>query len=160
MRTTEADSSATATAPQVYCIFIKASADTIWDAIVKPEFTARYFYGSRVETTAEVGTPFRYHSPDGNSLWGDETVLESNRPHRLVVGWRSLFGPKTDVEPASRVTWQIDDQGNGTCMLTVIHDRLGQSPNTAAGVIGAGWMYVLSGLKPLLETGEQLAPTR
>lgn len=157
---TSTEAAASATAPQIYRIFIKASADAIWDAIVKPEFTARYFYGSRVETTAEVGTPFRYRSPDGTSLWGDETVLESDRPHRLVVGWRSLFNPKADGEPASRVTWQIDDQGNGTCMLTAIHDKLEQSPNTAAGVIGAGWMYVLSGLKTLLETDEELAPTR
>ena len=37
--------------------------------------------------TGEPGTPFRYHSADGQSLWGDETVLESDPPHRLVVGW-------------------------------------------------------------------------
>ena len=94
-----------ATAPQTYHIFIKAPADTIWDALARPEFTAKYFSGSRVETTAEVGTPFRYHSPDGASLWGDEVVLESDRPNKLVVGWRSLFNPDARDEPPSRVSW-------------------------------------------------------
>ncbi|WIY82025.1 SRPBCC domain-containing protein [Propionimicrobium sp. PCR01-08-3] len=157
---TNTDAGAPATAPQIYRIFIKASADAIWDAIVTPEFTAKYFYGSHVETSGEVGTPFRYRSPDGTSLWGDETVLESEPPHRLVVGWRSLFSPDAVDEPASRVTWQIDDQANGTCMVTVIHDQLDESPHTAAGVFGAGWMLVLSGLKTLLETGESLAERR
>jgi len=38
-----------------------------------------------------------------------------------------------------------------------VHDQLEGAPKTAAGVSGTGWMYVLSGLKTLLETGEPLA---
>ena len=40
--------------------------------------------------------------------------------------------------------------------LTVVHDELDASPKTAQNVAG-GWMYILSGLKTLLETGEPLA---
>jgi uncharacterized protein YndB with AHSA1/START domain len=145
------------TMTQVYQIFIKATPEAIWDAITKPEFTARYFYGSRVETTGEVGSTFRYHSPDGTSLWGDETVLESDPPLRLVVTWRSLFDPELADEPASRVTWQIAPQDAGFSLLTVTHDRLEEAPKTAAGVAGVGWMMVLSGLKTLLETGSSLS---
>ena len=36
------------------------------------------------------------------------------------------------------------------------HDRLEESPLTAEGVSGQGWMMVLSGLKTLLETGTPL----
>ena len=36
----------TAQATQVYQLFIKATPEAIWDAITKPEFTARYFYGA------------------------------------------------------------------------------------------------------------------
>ena len=148
------------TETQVYRIFIKANPGAIWDAITKPEFTERYFYGSRVETTGEVGGPFRYHSPDGASLWGDESVVDADRPRRLVVTWRSLFDPGAASEPASRVTWAIDDQGDGTCLLTAVHDGLERSPLTAAGVAGAGWMRVLSGMKTVLETGEPLVEPR
>ena len=149
--------STTAATEQLYRIFIRATPEAIWDAITKPEFSSRYFYGSRVETTAEPGTPFRYRSPDGQSLWGDETVLEAERPARLVVGWRSLYDPSAADEPSSRVTWTIEPQGGGYSLLTVVHDRLEQSPRTAEGVEGAGWMLVLSGLKTLLETGAPLA---
>ena len=40
-------------------------------------------------------------------------------------------------------------------LLTVVHDQLEGAPKTAESVAG-GWMYVLSGLKTLLETGKPL----
>ena len=141
---------------QVYEVFIRASADQIWDAITRPEFTARYFYGSRVETTAEVGSPIRHRAPDSDELWGDDVVVESERPKRLVHTWRSLYNPELAAEPRSRVTWEIEPQAGGVCRLTVIHDQLESSPKTAEGVAG-GWMFIISGLKTLLETGEPLA---
>lgn len=147
---------AEATTAQVYQIFIKARSDAIWDAITKPEFSARYFYGSRVETTGQAGSPFQYHSPDGTGLWGDETVLESDPPRRLAVTWRSLYDPELAGEPASRVTWLIEPQDGGYSLLTVTHDRLEDAPKTAASVGGTGWMLVLSGLKTVLETGSGL----
>lgn len=145
------------TTAQVYQIFIKATPDEIWDAITKPEFSAKYFYGARVDTTGETGASFRYHSPDGSSLWADEVVLESDRPHLLVVGWRSLYDPDLVDEPSSRVRWDIQQQDGGFSLLTVTHDRLEGAPKTAANVVGTGWMMVLSGLKTVLETGFGLA---
>ncbi len=151
------DTTATREAVQIYQLFIKATPEAIWDAITKPEFSARYFYGAQVETTAEPGTPFRYRSPDGETLWGDETVFESEPPRRLVVGWRSLYIPEAADEPASRITWDIEPQEGGYTLLTVTHDRLDASPITAQSVSGTGWMMVLSGLKTLLETGSGLS---
>jgi uncharacterized protein YndB with AHSA1/START domain len=146
------------TTTQVYQIFIKDTPQAIWDAITKPEFTTGYFFGAQVETTAEVGSPFRYHSPDRSSLWGDETVLESDPPRRLVVTWRSLYDPALAAEEPSRISWEIEPQDGGFCKLTVVHDKLDGAPKTAANVEGPGWMMVLSGLKTLLETGAPLKP--
>ena len=141
---------------QVYQVFIRATPDQLWDAITRPEFTTRYFYGSRVETTGEPGTPFRHRAPDSDELWGDNVVLESERPRRLVHTWRSLYDAELAAEPASRVTWEIEPQPGGVCRLTVVHDELEGSPKTAASVSG-GWMFIISGLKTLLETGQPLA---
>ena len=151
------DTMATREAVQIYQLFIKATPEAIWDAITRPEFTSRYFYGSLVETTAEAGTPFRYYAPDGETVWSDETVLESDPPRRLVVGWRSLYNEDAVGEPASRITWEIEAQEGGFSLLTVTHDQLESSPITAQSVAGVGWMMVLSGLKTLLETGDSLA---
>jgi hypothetical protein len=56
------------------------------------------------------------------------------------------------------VTWEIEPQAGGVCKLAVTHDRLGGSPKTAASIAGPGWMYDLSGVKTLLETGQPLVP--
>ena len=140
---------------QVYSVFIRATPEQIWDAITRPEFTSKYFFGSRVETDGKEGAAIRHYAPDGTTLWGDDSILESDRPRRLVHGWRSLYDPELAAEPPSRVTWEIEPQPGGVTKLTVIHDQLDASPETAASVSG-GWMFVISGLKTLLETGQPL----
>ena len=143
----------TAQTTQVYQVFIKATPEAIWEAITKPEFTQKYFYGARIENTAEW---HRSLGPDG-SIWGDSPTFEFEPPRRLVHGWRSLYDPELAEEEPSRVTWEIEPQEAGYSMLTVVHDQLEGAPKTAESVSGAGWMMVLSGLKTLLETGEPLA---
>ena len=141
---------------QVYQVFIRATPEQIWEAITKPEFTARYFYGARVVTTAEPGTPIRHFAPDGTTLWGDNEVLEAEPPRRLVHTWRSLYDAELAAEPPSRVSWEIEPMPGGVVKVTVVHDALQGSPKTAASVAG-GWMFIISGLKTLVETGQPLA---
>jgi uncharacterized protein YndB with AHSA1/START domain len=143
---------ATATTTQVYQLFIRATAQQIWDAITTPEFTARYFHGARITVTDQ-----RYLSlgPD-DQVWGDDAVLEFDPPRRLVHGWRSMYDPELAAEKTSRVSWEIEPQEGGYCLLTVVHDELEGAPKTAASVSGPGWMGVLSNLKTLLETGDPL----
>jgi len=142
----------TATATQVYSVFIKATPEQIWEAITNPEFTEKYFYASRVELANGRRRAF---GPEGQ-FWGDEAILEEDPPRRLVHGWRALYDSELAEEATSRVTWEINQQEGGVSRLTVTHDQLEGAPKTAESVAG-GWMYVLSGLKTLLETGEPLA---
>jgi uncharacterized protein YndB with AHSA1/START domain len=137
---------------QVYQVFIKATAEEIWDAITKPEFTQQYFYGARISV---VPDHYRSLGPD-DAVWGDAGVEEFDPPRRLVHGWRSMYDPEMAAEDESRVTWEIEPRDEGVCLLTVVHDRLEGAPKTASSVAGQGWMMVLSGLKTLLETGKPL----
>ena len=136
---------------QVYQLFIRASPDAVWDAITKPEFTERYFYGMRIEATPERRRVFA--SEDD---WGDDRIIEFDPPRKLVHGWSAKWSAELRAEPESRVTWELEPQDDGTTLLTLVHDRLERSPKTAAGVSGPGWMRVLSGLKTLVETGTPL----
>jgi uncharacterized protein YndB with AHSA1/START domain/DNA-binding transcriptional ArsR family regulator len=132
----------TVSAPaRVFQVYIKATLERIWEAITKPEFTARYFHGSLVDADLRTGGAIHYHSPDRTKLWCDGEVLESDPPRRLVATWSALWD---------------DEFAGGYCKLTVVHDRLEGAPKTNAAISG-GWIYVLSGLKTLLETGEPLA---
>jgi uncharacterized protein YndB with AHSA1/START domain len=142
----------TAQATQIYQVFIKATPEAIWDAITKPEFTSKYFYGVTIDVTPEERRSFQ-----GSELQNTSNVLEFEPPRRLVHSWISYYDPEMAAEEASRVSWEIEPQDGGYSLLTVTHDQLESSPKTAESVSGAGWMMVLSGLKTLLETGEPLA---
>jgi len=142
----------TAQTTQVYSLFIRATPEQVWDAITKPEFTERYFHGVRIELRDG-----RRYSRLSDGLEWDEPVLESEPPRRLVHQWIAAYDDEMAAEEPSRVTWEIEPQEDGTTLVTVVHDRLEGAPKTAASVSGTGWMYVLSGLKTLLETGEPLA---
>jgi uncharacterized protein YndB with AHSA1/START domain len=146
-------SATTAQATQVYEVFIKATPERIWEAIVTPGLTRHYFHGGLIEITPERRVSY---GSDG-TLRGDTAVLEFDPPHRLVHEWRSLYNPELAAEETSRVTWEIQPHEDGYCRLTLTHDRLEGAPKTAASVAGVGWMFVLSGLKTLVETGEPLA---
>jgi uncharacterized protein YndB with AHSA1/START domain len=141
------------TSAQVYPLFIRAMPEQIWQAITDPNLVEQYFYGVRIEIADGVR---RVTGPDGTP-WGEELVIESEPPRRLVHGWRSSYDPELADEPESRVTWEIEPAGDGYSRLTLTHDQLEQSPKTAAGVAGDGWMIVLSGLKTLVETGQPLS---
>src|SRR5437667_6980291 len=79
----------TAQTVQVYQVFIKATPEAIWDAITKPEFTSRYFYGARIENSPQRHVS---HGPDG-TLWGDSPTLEYDPPRRLVHEWLVALRP-------------------------------------------------------------------
>jgi len=142
----------TAQTTQVYQVFIRATPEQIWEAMTTPEFTEQYFHGVRLELRDG-----RRYSTTRNGVSWDEAIVEEDPPRRLVHEWVSYYDSEMAAEEPSRVTWEIEPQDNGTCLLTLVHDRLEGAPKTAAGVSGTGWMHVLSGLKTLLETGEPLA---
>jgi uncharacterized protein YndB with AHSA1/START domain len=93
--------------------------------------------------------------PEDAVLAEGETI-EFDPPRRLVHSWQALYDPELAAEDASRVTWEIEPQDGGYCSLTVVHDHLEGAPKTAENVAG-GWMFILSGLKTLVETGEGLS---
>jgi uncharacterized protein YndB with AHSA1/START domain len=140
-----------ATTTQVYRVFIKATPEAIWDAITKPEFTERYFHGVRME----LRDGRRWSMTSDGRAW-DEASLEEDPPRRLVHEWSSGYDPELAAEEPSRVTWEIEPREQGMALLTVVHDRLDGAPKTAESVAGEGWMFVLSNLKTLLETGQPL----
>jgi uncharacterized protein YndB with AHSA1/START domain len=139
-------------ATQVYRMFIRATPERVWDAITSPDLSPQWFFGSIVT----VGDRFVGRGPDGE-LRVDGAVISSTAPHRLEHEWSSMRKENWAAEPTSRVTWEIEPADPDVSLLTLTHDRLEDSPETAASSRG-GWMIALSGLKTLIETGTPLFP--
>jgi uncharacterized protein YndB with AHSA1/START domain len=140
----------------VYQIFIKATPEQVWDAIIEPSWTRRYFHGTAFDAPPVKGEPYRTTIADGRPAV-DGVIEELDPPNRLVMTWHVLYDAAMSEEPASRVEWIVEPMGDGLTRLRLEHGDLARSPLTWAGVKD-GWEYVLDGLKTVLETGESLPP--
>jgi uncharacterized protein YndB with AHSA1/START domain/DNA-binding transcriptional ArsR family regulator len=138
---------------QVYEVFIRGSAQAIWDAIVTGDQTRLYYYGSRIEGDWSPGGAFRYMTPDGRAMLDGE-VVEIDAPHRLVTTFAAHWQPDFAGDKPSRVTWEITPMDD-FCKLTVVHDEFEGETATYRSAAG-GWSLILSGLKTLVETGQPL----
>jgi uncharacterized protein YndB with AHSA1/START domain len=166
----------TSTTVKVYRVYIKATPEAIWDAITKPEWTARYGYTGLVDYDLRPGgaykvrptEPFRAASEANGHQIPDVIiegeVLEADPPRRLVTTFRMLMDPDVASEQITRITHEIKEGDNGICSLTLTHDLEGAPKLSAilSGELedqgaGGGHAWVLSDLKTLLETGKAFA---
>ncbi len=140
-------------APQekVFEIYIKTSAERLWEALTDEEMRRRYNFGVAVISDWSTGSSYELSHPQGGTIAAGE-ILESDPPRRLVQSFNALWSEEIRAEGTSRVTWEIEPVGD-SCRLTVTHDQLSESAN---GELYGGWPMILSGLKTLLETGETL----
>jgi len=138
----------------VYVTYIASTIDRVYQALTSAEFTERYMFGRRVESTWKVGAPVRYLGRDGK-VSDSGQVLEADPPRRLVVTWRVEFDDALRREGYSKVTFELEPLG-GEVKLTVIHDELREGSGVLKGISG-GWPKALASLKSLLETGKPLA---
>jgi uncharacterized protein YndB with AHSA1/START domain len=144
------------TTRHAYQVFIRADVEEVWQAIIDPAFTSRYFFGTAVESDFEPGSGLRYRMADG-SIAVEGTIEVFEPPYRLVHSWRVLYDAALADEPASRVEWRVEPAGDGVTRLRVLHGDLARSPLTWANVRD-GWVVVLDSLKSLLESGTALPP--
>jgi uncharacterized protein YndB with AHSA1/START domain len=136
----------------VFEIFIKTTPERLWEAITGPELRSRYSFGVRTESDYTDGSSYKSSVPGVIEIAEGENV-EVDPPRRLVQTFIALWSDEVKGEGASRVTWEIEPVGDDSCRLTVTHDQLRPGAN---GELYGGWPMILSGLKTLLETGEQL----
>lgn len=135
----------------VFEVFIKATPERIWEAITDPGLRARYSFGVRTTSEWTPGSRYLAAVPDAVDISeGENLVVEP--PRLLVQTFTALWSDEVRAQGATRVTWEIEPVGD-SCRLTVVHDKL---PDGANAELYGGWPMILSGLKTLLETGEDL----
>jgi uncharacterized protein YndB with AHSA1/START domain len=137
---------------KVFEIYIRTSPERLWEAITDRELRRKYSFGMLVTSDWTPGSRYEFSGPDGTGVWGEGENLEVDPPRRLVQSFTALWSDEVKSEGTSRVTWEIEPVGD-SCRLTLTHDELRED---AHGELYGGWPMVLSGLKTLLETGEQL----
>ena len=141
----------------VYVTYIRTTPEKLWQALTEPQFTRQFFYGTTQESTWKPGAAWQIMIPDGRVADSGE-VLEVEPHRKLVLKWRNEFKPELRAEGYSRMTYELEPEGN-TVKLTVTHEMDRPDSKFIQGV-AEGWPSILASLKSLLETGESLEETR
>jgi uncharacterized protein YndB with AHSA1/START domain/DNA-binding transcriptional ArsR family regulator len=136
---------------KVFEVYIKTTAERLWEAITDDEMRRKYSFGVGVRSDWAPGGRIETYHPSGVAI-GEGEILEVEPPRRLVHSFVAVWSEDVESEGASRVTWEIEPVGD-SCRLTLTHDRLREHANSE---LYGGWPMILSGLKTLLETGETL----
>jgi uncharacterized protein YndB with AHSA1/START domain len=141
----------------VYVTYIRTTPEKLWQALIDPEFTRRYWAGTWQESPWQVGGSWRIMIPDGRV--GDSgEIVEIDPPKRLVLTWRNEFKPELRAEGYSRLTYELEPLGTSV-KLSILHEM--DAPDSKLiGAVSQGWPHLMASLKSLLETGESLEETR
>jgi uncharacterized protein YndB with AHSA1/START domain len=137
----------------VYEIYIRTTPERLWQALTDSELVRRYYFGSVIESDFRPGSPLIYRQPDDGRIDIQGEVVEADPPRKLVHTFAVRWDPDVN-DPPTRVSWEITPMGDA-CLLSVTHDGFTDETATYASTKG-GWPMILSGLKTLLETGEDL----
>ncbi|MEU5216745.1 SRPBCC family protein [Streptomyces sp. NPDC020807] len=150
----------------VYTSYIRTTPDDLWKALTEPESTRRY-WGVAFAAEWTPGAPMVWDE-NGRKTEDPEQVVLAAEPGRLLSYTWHTFTPdwaeavrldrevyeRLVGERRSRVSFAIEPSGD-TVKLTVTHDDL-ETDGLMKGMIAEGWPALISSLKSLLETGEEL----
>jgi uncharacterized protein YndB with AHSA1/START domain len=135
----------------VFEVYVKTTPERLWEAITSEQMRKRYSFGVGTVSEWTEGSEYKAEVPGVVEIAGGRN-LEVEPPRRLVQSFTALWSEDVRREGESRVTWEIEPVGS-SCRLRVTHDQLGEDANDE---IYGGWPMILSGLKTLLEIGEDL----
>jgi DNA-binding transcriptional ArsR family regulator/uncharacterized protein YndB with AHSA1/START domain len=160
----------------VYTTYIHATPEKVWQGLTDPTFTKRYWRhptagGVEMRTDWKKGSTYdvTYEKTGLVVSHPDQVILESDPYRRLAYTWHT-FTPEWAVahgiddalraqwaaEQRSKVSFDLEDAGDGVVKLTCVHDGFAPGSEVLQAVSG-GWPAVLSALKTLLETGSTLS---
>jgi uncharacterized protein YndB with AHSA1/START domain len=135
----------------VFEVYVKTTPERLWEAITSEQMRKRYSFGVGTVSEWTEGSEYKAEVPGVVEIASGRN-LEVEPPRRLVQSFTALWSEEVQREGESRVTWEIEPVGS-SCRLRVTHDQLGEDANSE---LYGGWPMILSGLKTLLETGEDL----
>ena len=143
----------------VYVTYIATTQEKVWRALVETDVMREYWIdpsggdpGHMNVSDWKPGSRWEHQRLDeARTVDIAGKVVEVTPPRRLVMTW-ARPNEFDDDSKHSKVTFDVEPQGDALIRLTVTHEDLDNDPKMLSGIAG-GWPKVLSNLKTLLETG-------
>lgn len=135
----------------LYAIYINAAAERVFDALTSNEVRP-WWFNRHVVGDYKVGEDLvQYSNPEHTGVDFRSTVLELDRPRKLVTTfWVEGPGPQHDAGP-TKVTYDFIALDGGGTKLVITHEGLIEGLYNG---VSKGWPAIMSQLKSFLETGK------
>ncbi len=129
---------------------INASVAKVWAGLTQPEWVEQYFFGSKLVTTWEPGTPVFFRGEwDGQPYEDKGTVLDYEPEKMLRFNYFSSWSDLPDApENYQIIVYRVESTGDQTTLLIEQSniDTAEKRDHSAQN-----WEQVMGGLKALLE---------
>src|SRR4051794_33415767 len=103
---------------RTYEVYVAATPDSVWHAFTDPDKTEKYYFGTRVQTDWNKGSPVRYVMGDQPFVEGEIVEIEQGR--HLVTTFVPLF--LGEGMPASTVRWDVGQrEGDAATRVALTH---------------------------------------
>lgn len=129
---------------------IAATKAQVWDALVNPDKIAQYLFGTKTESTWEIGSPITFTgSYDGQEYMDKGEIVNFEPEAKLEYTYLSSFsGLEDEDENYSLVAFHISGT-DGDVTLTI--HQLGFASEEAQQHSSQAWSAVLDGIKQIAE---------
>jgi uncharacterized protein YndB with AHSA1/START domain len=129
---------------------VRATPERVWAALTEPDQIAEYMFGSRVETTWEVGSPITWDGEyEGRPYQDKGEVLAYDEPRVLsVTHYSPLMGQDDVPESYHTLVYTLTESDGGT-HLDLTQDNC--ADEAEAERFSKNWQQMLDGLKKLVE---------
>lgn len=141
----------------VYVTFVRTTIEKLWQALRDPEFTRQYWFDTTQECDWKPGSKWNIKFATGVVADTGE-VVEIDPPRRLVLRWRNELFPEMTAEGYSRLTYELEQQGE--VVKLILTHVMEKSDSTIIKAVSGGWPIILASLKSLLETGKPIEVTQ
>jgi uncharacterized protein YndB with AHSA1/START domain len=131
-------------------IDIAATPSDVWRALTEPDTIAKYFFGSRVHTDWQVGSPIVWKGEFNGKPYEDKGEIVEVEPNRLlrVTHFSPSAGRPDEPENYHTLTYRLDERG-GTTHVSLTQDN--NASEAEAQRATANWDMMLTGLKSTVE---------
>tara|TARA_Y100000310_G_C20262903_1_gene614458 strand:+ start:135 stop:563 length:429 start_codon:yes stop_codon:yes gene_type:complete len=131
-------------------IQINASPEKVWDTLVNPEKIKLYLYGTKADSTFEVGDSITFSGEyEGHQYLDKGEILIFNLNKHFAYTYLAQFSGLQDLpENYHIVSFEIEPQENG-CKLIIEQKNI--HSEEAKGHSEKGWEMVLPEIKKIAE---------
>jgi uncharacterized protein YndB with AHSA1/START domain len=133
-------------------VLVDAAPSAVWAGITDPELISKIFFGARVDTDWQEGSPITFSGEWDGKPYVDKGEILRVEPERLFqyTYWSPLSGTGDTPQNYATITFRLAPRDGGT-ELTMTQDNVADEAGRTQAE--SNWQMVLDNLKQEVEKG-------